>query len=255
MKEIINWNIDDDVYTKKSEIKLHFDLHSIRASQGGWESVNEFRLKSLKKAEEIIGKNFSGQVLEIGAGNGYASVDIAKRKGVVQVHSLECNKAALDKLIRRNYQKNNILEEKYELILGSFNDIQNKNHYDFIVALGTIHHSGNLLKTMESIFSALKPEGFFIAQEPYMDSCTPNSHYINKRSQVKKVQGLIEVKESDRDDHFFRICEYQTAFHHAGFDINFLKKRESGGESAKVFNFLTVLQKPKASVSLIPHKW
>lgn len=256
MKKIINWNVDQDPHTKKGEIELHFNLHSTRASDPDWNRKNENRLNAIRDAEKIIDKNIQGNVLEIGAGNGYASVDLSKRPSVESVHSLECDEAALNKLIRRNYQENNVPEEKYELVLGSFNDIKNKDYYDFVVALGVIHHSGNLLKTLDSIFSSLKPEGFLIAQEPFMDSLTPNSHYINKESKITKVQNLIKIKESDRDDHFFRMCEYQTAFHHAGFNINYLKRYDVGSNSDQIFNFLTVLQKPKNSAQyLVPHRW
>ena len=143
MKKIINWDVDQDPHTKKGEIELHFNLHSTRASDPDWNRKNENRLNAIRDAEKIIDKNIQGNVLEIGAGNGYASVDLSKRPLVESVHSLECDQAALNKLIRRNYQENNVPEEKYELILGSFNDIKNKDYYDFVVALG---YKGHVIK-------------------------------------------------------------------------------------------------------------
>ena len=247
-KKFINWDPEKDIYTKKGEIETHIAVHSKKNVSGS----NQPRLQYLKEAEKLIGKKITGMVLDIGCGNGYSSVEIAKTRNIKQVHALECTLPAVDKLIRKNFENNNIAPEKYELILGSFNDIKYKQYYDCIISLGAIHHSGNLIRTMKSLYQSLKPNGFIIAQEPYMDSSTPNSVYIQKEKVIKKVQGVVEVKEFERDDHFFRECEYLTAFYHSGFDVIF-KKVKSG--NPKIYNALIILSKPDDNPQKIPHAW
>jgi SAM-dependent methyltransferase len=249
MKKIINWFPEDDPYIKKGEIKLHTDLHKIKYKNKDFTSRKD-RIKHIKNAEKIIGNNIEGNVLDIGCGNGYSSVYFSKKRDC-KMYAMECNPSAINLLIKQNFINNKIPENQYELILGSFNDIRLKNYFKWVISLGAIHHSQNLMKTIKSIFSALKPGGYFIAHEPYMDSYTPNDHYIKKEKKVKKVQGLIKIQESERDDHFFRECEYLTAFHHAGFIIKEFKQVKSGA----IKNALIILQKPIESAQNIPHAW
>lgn len=249
MKKIINWFPEDDPYTKKGEIKLHTDLHKIKYEKKDFSSRND-RIQYIELAEKIISEDIEGNVLDIGCGNGYSSVYFSKNRNC-KIHAMECNPSAVKLLINENFKRNNISKDKYELILGSFNDIKWKNYFKWVISLGAIHHSQNLIKTTKSIFSSLKPGGYFIAHEPYMDSYTPNSHYIKKEKQFKNVQGLINIQESKRDDHFFRECEYLTAFHHSGFNIKEFKQVKPGD----IKNALIILQKPKTNTNSIPHSW
>ena len=250
MKEIINWDPEVDVYTKEGEIKLHETIHQIKFEKGDFSARND-RLNCIKKAEKYLGRKIDGKVLDIGCGNGYSSVHLAKTRDVDSIHALECDLPAVDKLIRANFKTNQIPEDKYELVLGSFNDTKNKSYYDFAISLGVIHHSGNLFRTLKSVYDSLKPGGALIAHEPFMKNSTPNSVYIAKDKRTKNVQGLVEIVESERDDHFFRECEYFTAAYHSGFDVYF--KKVSGRGDVK--NALLVLTKPFDAPDKIPHAW
>lgn len=250
-KSITNWFPNNDRYTKDGEIKLHEKLHNIKFKNGDLRARND-RLQYISDSEGILGKKISGYILDIGCGNGYSSVHLAKSRDIKQVHALECDFPAVNKLIRSNFKTHNIAESKYELICGSFNDIKNTEFYNYVISLGAIHHSGSLIRTMKSIFNSLKPGGAFIAHEPYMNSFTPNSLYIKKEDTIKKVQGLISIKESERDDHFFRECEYLTAFHHSGFNIKCFK---NVGPKSDINSALIVLEKPKELSPKIPHAW
>ena len=250
MKDYINWFPEKDIFLKKGEVELHEKIHGI------WHNQNNIYSKPKKidlilQAEKGLDKKISGNVLDIGCSNGYSSVYIVKNRNIDQVHSLECNINCVNLLIRSNYQYHNIPEEKYELILGSFNEIHYKNYYDFVISLGAIHHSGNLLKTMTEINSCLKVGGYFIANEPYMNDFTSNQIYIEKEEIFKNVQGLVNTKESERDDHFFRKCEYLTAFYHSGFEIIKFIKIDTNPKNIR--NSLIVLK--KVQINKITHKW
>lgn len=249
MKQIINWEPETDQYTKSGEIEVHNQVYGEMYKHNKYEN-KEHRINVIKDCEKTVKQKINGNVLDIGCGNGYASVFIAKHREAI-VHSMECNIAAVDKLARKHYQSNQIPEDKYELILGSFNKIPNKNYYDYVVSLGVLHHSSNLLVTMKELYSCLKPSGYLFAHEPLTGSMTPNSVFINKNKQTKNVQNLVQWKESDRDDHFFRECEWLTAFHHSGFNVIKYARQKNNN---KLDNALIVLQKPETDHT-IPHRW
>lgn len=250
MKKYINWEPKKDIYLKEGEVSLHETIHKTWYDNKNFSSKQN-RIDYILRAEKEIDSSISGNVLDIGCGNGYSSIFIAKNRNINQVHSLECDINAVDKLIRGNFQYNNIPEDKYELVLGSFNDIKNKNYYNFVISLGAIHHSGNLFQTMKEINSSLLYGGYFIAHEPYMDSLTSNAVYLDKEDNIKNVQGLVNIKESERDDHFFRQCEYLTAFHHSGFEI--VRWIELDDPNKKIKNAIMILK--KQNYKHIPHCW
>lgn len=250
MKPYINWEPEEDQYLRSGERMLHEKIHAIKYFNHDFQARPD-RLEYLRLGEKVAGKTISGTVLDIGCGNGYSSVHICETRDIKQVHAMECDVPAVDKLIRANFNNSNVPEELYKLILGSFNKINNKEYYDFVISLGAIHHSSNLLVTMREIYDCLKPGGFFIAHEPYLADTTQNSEYIEKSQTFKNVQGLIRVRESERDDHFFRKCEYMTAFYHSGFIVN-VNDVEPDGE---IKNAVMTLEKPLEKPSFIPHSW
>lgn len=253
MKQVINWMPDSDPFTKKGEIEVHSMIHDImsRDDNHRFKTKNN-RINVLEDAEKIIGKNISGNVLDIGCGNGYASIFLAKNRPIDIVHSMECNMPAIDVLVRNNFTQSQVDESKYDLVLGSFNNIKMKLFYNYVISLGTLHHSSNLVKTLSEIYSSLQCGGYLVAHEPYMDSFTTNDHYIQKDKTYKNVQGLVKWQESNRDDHFFRECEWITAFHHAGFNIVSFKLESKHND---ILNAAIVLQKPNNEIPYIPHKW
>jgi len=251
MKEEINWSPEKDIHTKSGEIEVHNKIYQHKHKAKDFESKQK-RVQILTRCEEHVKKQISGRVLDIGCGNGYASIHVSNNRDVDIVHSMECNQSAVD-LIKDNYNNNEIKKDKYEVILGSFNQIPNKSYYDFIISLGVMHHSSNLLVTTKELYSSLSPGGYVFAHEPTMDDFTPNSVYINKEDQYKSVQNIVRWKESERDDHFFRDCEWITSFHHSGFDI--VKYQLEPTNKPKIKNAIIVLKKPEKEINKIPHTW
>ena len=262
MKEIINWHPKDDPFTKEGEILLHEKIHKQKTQKGSFFN-NTNRIKQLIEAEKIIGKRINGTVLEIGAGNGYMSIYIAKNREIEQVYVLECTQNGVDLLIRENFAVNKIDEDKYELVLGSFNSIPLIEKFDFVLAFGALHHSANLQRTIDEVFKTLKPGGYLIAQEPYTNDNTQNNFFIEMKNKVVKVQGLIEIKNELRDDNFYRKCEYLTASYHAGFEKVILKKLKNIKRQISYLlkfkkpltnNMLLILNKGNISNST-PNRW
>lgn len=259
-KKYHNWLKENDSFTKLDEKLIHEQIHLIK-SKSELKS-NGFRIKSLIKAEKFIGKKLHGEILEVGSGNGYASVFIAKNRKIKKIFCSEVTKNGVDILIRKNFEQNMIPNNLYELVLSSFNKIPLKNKFDFIIAFGALHHSSNLLKSLDEIYSALKPGGYLIAQEPFSDDKTQNSVFIKRKQEVANVQGLIKIKNYLRDDNFYRKCEYLTSSFHSGFqDVQFynLKKpliqRLKELYSKKTSSNALIILKKGINHNEIPHRW
>lgn len=228
-----DWSPENDQYLKKKEIEIHDVYHADTASKELSEkdifnSSRMFRIKSLDYAVKRIGKTkLEGNILEIGAGDGWCSAYILKNHNPKSVHIMEINDSAIQKLIPKVLQTLGQEKKDITLVKGSFNHIPEKETFDYVIAMGAIHHSANLYKTLNQIYESLVPGGWFIAQEPYMTDNTPNSFYYNRNAETANFKGLLKVKNADRSDTFYRSCEYLTAGYHAGFDFQYEEARNS----------------------------
>ena len=178
--------------------------------------LKESRLDILDKLRE---KKFQieGVIADIGCGSGYLGIGLAKRfPGLKRVDCIEASKLAVEKVIPRNIKFHNV-EKIVKPIHGSFDNLGFEK-YDFIFAMGALHHSQDLNITLKSIAKALKPNGILIAQEPTMPDNTPHSDYQFKYNIVEERFG-IKIKNGDRYDRFFRECEYKYLLIINGFDL------------------------------------
>jgi hypothetical protein len=104
---------------------------------------------------------------------------------------------------------------------------------------------------MKELYSTLKPGGYILAHEPYMDDMVQNKVFNDKSESIKHFQGILNVKEGDRDDHFFRRCEWLTAAYQSGFEVNF---KQVDSANSTIHNFILILRKPLDGQP-IPHSW
>ncbi len=269
----LNWHPKSDSFLKEKEIEIHHSYH-LKRTEEEYDKAKlfstpkrKFRINALNKAFQEIGQPISGSVLEVGAGEGWCSAYLLTNLDTIdEMYVMEINPAAINQLIPKVLKSVGAPLEKVVLVEGSFNAIPLKNHFDFIVAVGAIHHSPNLFATFKEVFTALKPGGWFIAQEPYMPDSTLNSFYFKRDEEVINFKGLLEVKNKERTDIFYRACEYRTAGFHAGFDYfdkrlgDFLFTR-SGikkylkslvDNSEKASNLVFYAQKPINNLEKIP---
>lgn len=175
------------------------------------------RVHVFEKVERVLKRRIGGVVLDVGSGSGYASIWLAKNRKMKRVFALEASDQAVRKLLPRNIRYHNV-GNVVEPVLASFDNIPFHQVMDFVVAFGALHHSPCLWSTMRSISGALKEGGYLIAQEPVMPNNTTNAQYIRKYDIMEKRFG-IEIRNGDRDDHFFRESEYITAAAFSGLDL------------------------------------
>jgi len=79
---------------------------------------------------------------------------------------------------------------------------------------------------MDNIMSVLKPGGILIAQEPYTKNNIDNQVFNDIYNTEEIFAGKV-IRHGDRDDHFYRKCEYLTARHHSGLSI--IKQHDVSG--------------------------
>ena len=171
-----------------------------------------------KKVSEI-----HGTILDVGCGNGYASVYLLKTfPNIKKIYLLENSKEAVKNLIPKTLNQFDI-NDKFEIIHGSFDNLNLNIKFDFIVSFGAIHHSTCLFETVRCLNKNIKENGYFILSEPSKSDFTTHAEYVKKYDTIEIKEG-IELKNKERNDHFYRVSEYKSALIMNGFDILFENK-------------------------------
>jgi SAM-dependent methyltransferase len=261
-----DWSPTEDSFLKPMEIEIHESYHRSLIekykSEGDIFSPHRyFRIRSLNKALKKTGV-ISGKVLEIGAGDGWCSAHLLKHYKLSEIFTMEISDAAAKELIPHVFNVCNVDASIATGVKGSFNNIRKTDYFDFVVAMGAIHHSENLFETFRNVYKSLKPGGWFIAQEPSKGNSTRNEFYFTRDEQEIDFKKMTKVVNRDRSDNFYRQCEYQTAAYHAGLnvDVNWLAGPKGLGNwfglknllSGKAKNVLIVGQKPLKNHERIP---
>ncbi len=220
------WKVECDATLKSGELKIHEKLHDHMSRQPastveGLLASKRNRVSAIELALTDMKTDFHGKILEVGAGNGWCSAYLCSRfPRIEHAHVLEIDRPAVERLIPQTMEVFGIESFRYTTVRGSFNQIPRTDYFDFVVAMGALHHSENLYCTLRSLFQSLRMGGYLIAQEPMVPDLTPNSYYDRRLNEKVMFQNLQEVWNHERSDIFYRRCEYVTAAVHAGFDLS-----------------------------------
>ena len=127
--------------SKNKEVELHNIKYEELKSQNP-EFIFKPRVKILSNFQKNI-KRIYGNVLDIGGGTGYASIWLAKNSDAKKIICLETSVKATENLIPNNIKNFNV-QNKVETLLGSFEELKFENYFDFIISMGSLHHSNCL---------------------------------------------------------------------------------------------------------------
>ncbi len=174
MNEPIYWDyLNDNIrhsaidMRERSAINHHKKIFSNKKSFNQW--VYGFRYDCLKLVEIIIGRKISGKIIEIGAGTGTFSCVLSKNDEINKIYTLDYSKGCVEILIPfviKQFNLSKFEEEKIFPVVGSYNNIKlPDNSLDFVIAMGSLHHSENREETLNEIYRVLKVGGYLIACE------------------------------------------------------------------------------------------
>lgn len=193
---------------------LHDKIHEEMSRMDPKTLLKNPRLKVLDMLTDF---DISGHIADVGCGSGYFGIGVAKYfDSVDRVDCIEASHVAVESVIPKNINYYD-LSSKVFALEGSFDSLPSET-YDVVFAMGALHHSKNLGRTMQSIFKALKPGGLLVAQEPSMPDVTSHDAYFEKYNIIEDRFGL-QIRNGDRYDRFFRECEYKYSLVNNGFDI------------------------------------
>ena len=214
--------------------ELHDQIHEKMSKADPKYILENPRLKVLDMLADF---EISGHVADVGCGSGYFGIGVAKYfDSVDRVDCIEASQVAVESVIPKNISYYD-LSSKVVALEGSFDSLPNET-YDVVFAMGALHHSKNLSRTMHSIFQALKPGGLLVAQEPSMPDVTSHDAYFEKYNIIEERFGL-RIRNGDRYDRFFRECEYKYALVNNGFDICVWENFElSETKKARLFQYI-----------------
>ena len=226
-----NINIREGAINLRSKVAENLYYHSLKDEKSTLQFVsfgrNYWRWQTLLKSELIFNKKIGGNIIEIGAGTGWCSALLSKNSSSERIYVLDYDQYSVEVLMPLVFKNLNADITKLTPVLGSYNNMKCPDaSIDYIISIGAIHHSENLLATFKEAYRALKPGGILLASE----HCHPNSYTIDEMnsdndklidsSTAKKMYGVEKnIKAKDNSDHNYRICEFEAFAYHCGFDV------------------------------------
>lgn len=261
MSELLDWNLESDAENIRSSalelerrVKKRLYRPSFETQQKARQALQGtrtvWRRRCLRKAEMFIGNRIHGTVIEIGAGRGWYSSLLSNRQEVDRVFALDYSRYAVEELMPLVQRSLEADTEKFVRVLGSYNEMKvDDAFFDFIISLGALHHSENLMTTLSEGFRVLKPGGFLLASEPCEPNTLSQSEEDQRQNETIARERVVEkygedmgpVRKKDNSDHLYRISQYEGLAQTVGFDtwpFVFDATRRTGGTTGLVTRFI-----------------
>ena len=252
---------------KPKDIVFHENKYSAEIeSNNSSKILNNPRLKIFDFFINKI-KNIEGNILDAGAGNGYAGIYLLKNFKNINLSFLDISKNSCD-LIKKNSDYWGI--KNYKIVNSDLYNFKPEIKFDFIVSFGTLHHADCLYSFFEKFSEFLNNDGYLICEEPTMSNYTTNLEYIEKYEK-EEIKFGIKLKNLERDDHFFREAEYVVGAAYNNLDLIYVgenknidnnlitKIKNSFKNSESLKNKKDVINKiyffKKRFHNNTPHKW
>ena len=179
--------------------------------------------------EYALQRPLEGVGLELGAGCGLLAATLCKASEVESVFGIELC-AEMTTLIIPRISASVLGEERKKVVpvVGSFDTLAVEDcSIDFIVEIGSLHHSDDLYRTLKEVHRVLKPGGQLLC----FDRCQPDSmkdEEIEARLNVRYSKNFlikhgyppdIILTRRENGEHEYRFNEWQDAFNRSGLRL------------------------------------
>ena len=254
-------------FQKKNFQKLKERLLDADAYLAG----KKHRISCIEKFEHIIKKEISGTFIDIGAGTGYFSANLLRKRscttGIIVEYPNEAREV-IEKCMETFY----VDKKRYQIEINDYNGYTPSKKVDYIFAMGSLHHSYALNETMTTIYGNLKEGGYLIAHEPAFSDFYSRKALQTYYQKRLCIDASTKKPNVPRYDFFFRESEYRYVAMSVGFDlISWMRVEKDGFENTESTNadlnskntqisilpksYMMVFQKPNSGVGKwIPHQ-
>ena len=187
-----------------------------------------------KLAEAIAGKLKGGTLIDLGAGTGYLSIEIAKRVPALNVYGIDLSKEMV-KIARKHAEG----VENVRFEIGNAADLPfEDDSIDFIVSTGSLHHWKKPVKVFDECYRVLKS-----GKEAWIYDGCPDVPRDEADRLIKEYGSLrYRVLVNLRQLHGFTIQEYDSKIRDMLEQTKF--KNSYQMEQTDIFMKITVKKHP-----------
>jgi len=173
--------------------------------------INDGRLKYFEKVNEKI--NFSGVILELGAGSCWFGGVLSKLSKVKKVYSLDFSEKILRDIAPKIINYLDADKDKIIRVVGDFYNLNFKEKFDFVVIDAALHHIDDMDFVLKQIKDVLKDEGLVVGiREPIVPILRPG---------CRKTFGVHE-RSLGLTENIFSKKEWNDFFVRNGFILKFV---------------------------------
>lgn len=231
---MLTWKYDPEFLT--SQEYLGNKILAEKTSEKGYDAIiNEYVYidsleveKTIKLIPEVWEK-IKGIGIDLGGGVGCISSTLAKNPNVKKIFCIELVEDVVklcQPIVKKQILKNQ--HEKVVSVVGDYNflELSNKS-IDFAISWDAMHHSQNLLITLQECKRVLKENGIFIIIDRGHNNSTPDEEIerilniiYDEEFLRKNYRSLNEkITRKDNGEHEYRFREWKELFKKSGFDI------------------------------------
>jgi ubiquinone/menaquinone biosynthesis C-methylase UbiE len=181
------------------------------------------------------GLEFSGRILEIGAGGAWLSAEISKLPKVVEVVTTDFSSKLLQEQAPRVFKLLKAHGGKITRTPGDFHKLDfPSNHFDFVVSSAVLQHATNVVQVLREAKRVLKPGGRFVGIRE------PVSPLVKLKSRAK--DSTPKTGPGGLPPHHYTLRHYKEFFKQAALPLEVKRVNLSSGFKYyfdKVVNGLT----------------